>query len=296
MGYRDYFMPKVKWAKVPFKDLNDSHEGEEGGDGDSESSSTLLGEKSNEQSTFRRNAGRLVWLLHIALLAVNITWWLNWNTSAHPADSHSPLPQKNIEYEWSDFNVSLVMDDPFIQPWNDVSNKAWMDLTEGGNMGSVVSNEWMKKAGYESVEMGDGEGQWVFLEIYHDLHCLSYLRKVIYNSTNGLITDDSDPFFKYHVPHCLNNLRLKLMCHADLGVMTQRWVDGFYEPWLVYHSENHQCKNWDKIKDWAIEHAATKDIPKHPHEAQRKNDALNEPWFDPYHIKYIDGLCGNGYC
>lgn len=57
----------------------------------------------------------------------------------------------------------------------------------------------MKGAGYESVEMGDGEGQWVFLEIYHDLHCLSYLRKVIYNSTNGLITDDSDPFFKYHV-------------------------------------------------------------------------------------------------
>lgn len=57
----------------------------------------------------------------------------------------------------------------------------------------------MKAAGYESVEMGDGNGQWVFLEIYHDLHCLSYLRKVIYNSTNGLISDDSDPFFKYHV-------------------------------------------------------------------------------------------------
>lgn len=91
MGYRDYFMPKVKWAKVPFKDLNDSHDGEEGGDGDSESSSTLLEEKSNKQSTFRRNVGRLVWLLHIALLASNITWWLTWNTWAHPADSHSML-------------------------------------------------------------------------------------------------------------------------------------------------------------------------------------------------------------
>lgn len=71
---------------------------------------------------------------------------------------------------------------------------------------------------------------------------------------------------------------------------------GFYEPWLVYHSENHQCKNWDKIKGWAIDHAATKHIPQHPNEAQRKGDALNEPWFDPYHIKYIDGLCGNEYC
>lgn len=72
-------------------------------------------------------------------------------------------------------------------------------MTDHQTVGSVVSNDWMKAAGYESVEMGDGNGQWVFLEIYHDLHCLSYLRKVIYNSTNGLITDDSDPFFKYHV-------------------------------------------------------------------------------------------------
>lgn len=69
-------------------------------------------------------------------------------------------------------------------------------------MGSVVSNEWMKGAGYQSVEMADGNGQWVFLEAYHDLHCLSYLRKVIYNGTNGMITDDSDPFYKYHVRKC----------------------------------------------------------------------------------------------
>lgn len=57
---------------------------------------------------------------------------------AHKKIFTGPLPQKNIEYEWSDFNVSLVMDDPFIQPWNDVSNKAWMDLTEGGNSESLI--------------------------------------------------------------------------------------------------------------------------------------------------------------
>lgn len=73
-------------------------------------------------------------------------------------------------------------------------------------------------------------------------------------------------------------------------------ITGFYEPWLVYHSENHQCKNWDKIKEWAIEHAATGNRPEHPDQAQRKGDALNEPWFDPYHLEYIDGFCDNGYC
>lgn len=72
---------------------------------------------------------------------------------------------------------------------------------------------------------------------------------------------------------------------------------GFYEPWLVYHSEHHQCKNWERIREWATEHsAANVELPLHPNEAQRISDALNEPWFSPWNITYIDGLCNNGYC
>lgn len=66
-------------------------------------------------------------------------------------------------------------------------------------MGSVVSTEYLESQGYESIPMADGSGHWVYLEVYHDLHCLSYLRKVLYNSTNGLITDDSDPWMNYHI-------------------------------------------------------------------------------------------------
>lgn len=69
-------------------------------------------------------------------------------------------------------------------------------------MGSIVSSEYMKETGYESIPVADNSGHWVYLEVYHDLHCLSYLRKVIYNSTNGLITDENDPWYKYHVRRC----------------------------------------------------------------------------------------------
>lgn len=153
MGYRDYFLPKVKWARIPLKDFQDNVDGEEGVDGGSRTSSNFPGSKPNPQSKVGRATSRLVWLLHIALLGANFTWWLTWNSWMHPADSYSmymyilvfsrtmantkifqgPLPQRNIDYEWSNFNVSLVMDNPFIQPWNDASNKAWMDYTEGGN-------------------------------------------------------------------------------------------------------------------------------------------------------------------
>lgn len=30
------------------------------------------------------------------------------------------------------------MDDPFIQPWNDIGNAAWKDFSEGGNSESCI--------------------------------------------------------------------------------------------------------------------------------------------------------------
>lgn len=52
----------------------------------------------------------------------------------------APVPKKYIEYEWANFNLSLVMDDPFIQPWNDVGNEAWKDFSEGGNSELIKFN------------------------------------------------------------------------------------------------------------------------------------------------------------
>lgn len=86
MGYKDYFIPKVKWAKASFKDLPDTSD--DGVDGDSDTS-TLLGEKPKPQSKLRRHSGRLFWLLHLTILTVNITWWLTWNSWMHPADNFS---------------------------------------------------------------------------------------------------------------------------------------------------------------------------------------------------------------
>lgn len=95
MGYRDYFIPKAKWSKAPFKDAPENSD--DGVDEDSDTS-TLLGEKkkkptSKPQSQLRRAAGRLFWLLHVALLAANITWWLTWSSWMHPPDHHSMSPR-----------------------------------------------------------------------------------------------------------------------------------------------------------------------------------------------------------
>lgn len=100
MGYRDLFK-KTKWSQVPTKDLPLVSGGGGGGDdevfldGDSSDTSTLLGEKANNNKpggTLRRagrGVSRLLWLVHVALLGANITWWLTWDRWAHPADVFS---------------------------------------------------------------------------------------------------------------------------------------------------------------------------------------------------------------
>lgn len=61
--------------------------------------------------------------------------------------------------------------------------------------------------------MPDGSGHWVFLEAYHDLHCLGYLRRVLYNSTHGEITDENDPFHTKHVREYILAAYRYWVCH-----------------------------------------------------------------------------------
>lgn len=90
MGYRDFFTKKVKWSNVPIKDLQASLHSDDEADIDSDTS-TLLGEKAKptQPSGLRRGLSRFLWLLHVALLGANITWWLTWNSWMHPADVFS---------------------------------------------------------------------------------------------------------------------------------------------------------------------------------------------------------------
>lgn len=95
MDYRNLFK-KTKWSQVPTKDLPLASGGGDEGflDGDSSDTSTLLGEKANNKpgGTLRRagrGVSRFLWLVHVALLGANITWWLTWDRWAHPADVFS---------------------------------------------------------------------------------------------------------------------------------------------------------------------------------------------------------------
>jgi hypothetical protein len=97
-------------------------------------------------------------------------------------------------------------------------------------------------------------GYRVGLEVFHQLHCLNLLRMSTYPDYYTKVewsdTNDKPEKVRAHLDHCIEILRMNLMCLSDVNVFTfhkQPDKEGY---WPDYESE-HVCRNFDRIKDWA---------------------------------------------
>ncbi|KAJ5202485.1 hypothetical protein N7449_004564 [Penicillium cf. viridicatum] len=105
------------------------------------------------------------------------------------------------------------------------------------------------------------------VEVFYQLHCLSnanenqdLARKYTYREYYDLSENrpeeftDSEPTLRKHVDHCIDMLRQYLMCVGDVGIVTMNWVEkfGIYPDF----STQHKCRKFNKIVEWADEHAA----------------------------------------
>ncbi|ORY68978.1 uncharacterized protein BCR38DRAFT_424932 [Pseudomassariella vexata] len=144
---------------------------------------------------------------------------------------------------------------PFTSLDPEIADAAWDTIEVSGTLGWLkMPNEDMDAMGAKSVEFKDGSGQLVALDVFHQLHCLNYLRKKtsLYSPLYHDMAHEEEIPAQYHIPHCIDSIRMPLQCHADLSVISQRWADGWMEPWATWEN-NHRCRNFDKIKEWAIE-------------------------------------------
>lgn len=58
---------------------------------------------------------------------------------------------------------------------------------------------------------------------------------------------------RLHVDHCIDMLRQVLMCQADVGIVPFYWVKG--QGPSEDFSTTHKCRKFDKVINWAEEHA-----------------------------------------
>ncbi|KAI7781794.1 hypothetical protein LA080_014284 [Diaporthe eres] len=149
------------------------------------------------------------------------------------------------------FQNEIMDPNPFRGPPRPELDMVWDELTQYTSI--RVTAEDLRKINRTSVQLSDGSGMYFSgLNVHHQLHCLKMIRQAMY----------PDYYFKGgkpprhqedHIDHCIDNIRMVLMCKADISLATYDWVDNNRKPLTHFHTE-HSCYDFAAIDDWARQH------------------------------------------
>ncbi|MCJ1308347.1 hypothetical protein MMC25_002000 [Agyrium rufum] len=134
------------------------------------------------------------------------------------------------------------------EAWNDIAypNGSLVRLTEDQLVNinaSIYAAEYTKDL---------GGGYIAGIEVFHQLHCVNMLRQATYMDYYLPRNPDwrDRETLRYHLDHCLDMLRQKLMCDPDVGMVTYVWAKGWKQPFPDF-STVHKCRPYAKVLEWA---------------------------------------------
>ena len=98
----------------------------------------------------------------------------------------------------------------------------------------------------------------VTLEVFHQLHCLDYLRHASYSQDHH--PGESERSKSKHVDHCADYLRQVLTCHGDMTPITLEHVPGVPAlpmpnppPYRPDFAIKHTCRDFDQLYVFALQ-------------------------------------------
>ncbi|KAL9597002.1 MAG: hypothetical protein Q9219_005428 [cf. Caloplaca sp. 3 TL-2023] len=170
------------------------------------------------------------------------------------------LPLHNVK-----FNGTLEYPSDFRGPPSPELDDAWETLVNRQSIGAFgISDADFLRLNQtldgNTTRLGDYQGGQLFatLEVFHQLHCLNFIReythKDYYESRSPSFTDPPS-IVRTHVDHCIEMLRQKLTCDADVGIITYNWVAVRELPWPNFNVL-HKCRNFDGVVEWGKKHNA----------------------------------------
>ncbi|KAK2001891.1 hypothetical protein LX36DRAFT_652900 [Colletotrichum falcatum] len=133
---------------------------------------------------------------------------------------------------------------------------AWDTLIQYSNV--KVKAEDLRRINRTSVRLRDAAGElteyyWSGLNVHHQLHCLKMVRQAVF--PEYYFKGKKPPrHLEGHIDHCIDNIRMTLMCKADISLGSYDWVDNNRRPLTNFHTE-HSCYNWDLVNNWARDHS-----------------------------------------
>ncbi|KAE9368375.1 hypothetical protein N431DRAFT_347475 [Stipitochalara longipes BDJ] len=183
-------------------------------------------------------------------------------TCAKHISKYSPiLDDVDISYRVQDFDGRFVKESIYRQVGGPEVDAAWEDLGVGYRSILLPASR-REEAGLSSDHAHAreiyGGGYPVYVEGLHQLHCLNLVRQSLYYNYNYYLAQGKEAFgdtpevLHWHVSHCVDFIRQRLMCTMDTDVFGSVWVGNRTSASLfVDFNTKHVCKNFDDIRSWA---------------------------------------------
>ncbi|TVY38938.1 Cyclochlorotine biosynthesis protein [Lachnellula subtilissima] len=183
----------------------------------------------------------------------------------------SPLMEAEgvVEYKETDFENDFAHQTKYRGPPTQELEDAWSDLWF--YPGIRIPEEKMallNRSGTERhfrpVEPELGGGYHALVEVFHQLHCLNLIRQFTWRDYYPKHPDiilmpsdlqDSEVGTRMHVDHCIEALRISLMCHGDttpyLIELDPTQTNGLKADF----SPHHKCRDFGNLVKYVQEHA-----------------------------------------
>ncbi|CAI6285160.1 unnamed protein product [Periconia digitata] len=234
--------------------------------------------RTNKRRTLRSIANsNIAWIIQTAMFSVSVTLFAvtmcsraSENVTKVPT-TWSPVNEA-IKYEIKHFDLAPIPDGPFVGKGDDV-DAMWEWATDGIPDTMVTKSELLKMnmdptGALEVTDPKTGRhGYRVAIEVFHQLHCLNLLRQANHKAHYAPLGGDTaaEPEDLHgHLDHCIDALRQFVMCQGDTNVFPFRFPFNDGDPWPDYSSPR-MCRNFDKIRDWAVEHGVERGVDEPEH-------------------------------
>ncbi|KAF2672750.1 hypothetical protein BT63DRAFT_359391, partial [Microthyrium microscopicum] len=133
-------------------------------------------------------------------------------------------------------------------------DEEWVALYNFG-ISRVTADEAAQFYNKTSEIPGDPGHYITDLDVFHQLHCLNAVRKLIwpeYYHTLDNLVGKTRTKSQEHLDHCIDSLRQSLMCSADVTPLYWVWSPK-RNLTLPEARVTHTCRDFEAIRQWALE-------------------------------------------
>ncbi|KAF2095405.1 hypothetical protein NA57DRAFT_59418 [Rhizodiscina lignyota] len=158
---------------------------------------------------------------------------------------------------------------------SNISDGAWDKLLSVG-MVSISPEEHARMVHSSAKDIRNPGKYMTELNVFHELHCLSMLREQIWRPVDLNWQNDGPlSWWEFHLDHCLEHIRVGLMCSGDITPQTFEWSEEHYA-YSLSHMQTFECKNFDHVWDWASKRNTTGDSPNWTKGIQRQGFEISD--------------------